>query len=289
MYQCPKCNQTIDLEGLPCHRANCLPKKHGVLRLLTDDFQTKLFEFEERFVSVREQSGVRIKDTSLYPKLPFIQGHPKYDFPEWAGFRNDLVIIKKTLKDRQGLRILNFGSWNGWLSNRLVEMGQNVTAISYFIDEYDGLGACQHYSNRWTSVQMDIEHGLQVLMETYDVIIINRGLSYLSNPYQTLTNLKQKLNPRGKLIITGIHIWNNSTLGKKRFEQKCQAYHDKYHQDLMLRPTKGYLDQQDQRSLKKLKVQLKPYPGLTIQNNLKKILRRSISRYYGLYTKPAVS
>ena len=160
---------------------------------------------------------------------------------------------------------MNYGSWNGWLSNNLVKWGHRVTAISYFSDEYDGLGAQQFYKNKWLSIQMDIEHNLDILEEKYDCIIINRGVGYLENPVKTVLELIDKLRSGGILLITGLNVYKDDKIPQQKIADFI-AYNDKkYNFPIFFTQSKGYLDANDIKNLKKLGIKLYPHSNKIIQ------------------------
>lgn len=282
---CPKCKQPVDFERLSCGGEQCLKNKNGVVRLFTDDFYQSFQQYENHFTAAREAEGVRIKDTTVYEQLPYLDNVLGRNSREWKAFREDLIVFQQVLKGRKNLKILNFGSWNGWLSNHLVKWGHHPLAIAYFADQYDGLGAQQFYKNNWSSVQMDIEGGLSVLEDVFDVIIVNRGVSFLVDPAKTIAELIKKLDTGGQLIITGLNHYEDTSKIEQQFEQHQKHYREKHGVELRFTPTKGYLSSKDIRQMMELGVQLKPYPNKQLQN-LRALFWRTKPAYkYGYYLK----
>ena len=42
------------------------------------------------------------------------------------------------IKGKKNLHILDYGGWNGWLSNYLSQKGHQLVTTDLFIDEFDG-------------------------------------------------------------------------------------------------------------------------------------------------------
>lgn len=283
MIRCPNCGNELNKELLACGTENCLSPKYGVARLLRPDFAKQLWTFEKGFQPIREEKGIRIKETALYEQLPYLPTGKGPAIAEWKQFQMDLKILKQQLRQRKKVRILNHGSWNGWLSNHLTNWGHEVTAIGYFIDEYDGLGAQQFYKNNWLSIQMDIEDDLDILEEKYDIIIINRGLAFTKHPIQLLEKLATKLVPNGQVFITGLNIHNNPSVAQENYEAYKKHFKEVYNFTLRLKPTKGYLDKQDKDNLRRLGVQFYVYPDKWLHQIRAMLLPTKTQFYYGIF------
>jgi SAM-dependent methyltransferase len=280
--RCPTCHQTIDLETGQCNQGHSLSPQHGVLRLMTADFYDSFGPYLKKFEAAREMEGLRIKNESIYEKLPFVDNLFGRHESEWMLFRSDWQVSSKMTGQQSSLKVLNYGAWNGWLSNLLVNQGHQVTAIGYFIDPYDGLGAVQFYRNDWLSIQMDIED-LSIIDEQYDFIILNRGISFCRDPLATVRQLIAKLKPEGRLLITGLDLYRKSTARRAQLEEFARHYRQKYSLDLFFRPAKGFIDRKDKRALETLGVRFHFYPQLW-KAHLKALVNRSRPwNYYGLF------
>ena len=245
MIICPNCKNVLDEEALTCGGKHCLKPKFGVARLLRSDFADRFLDYEKKFAEIRELEGVRIKDKTVYNKMPFLNPEEGKGFREWSACRADLKIISKLISGKTGLEVLNYGSWNGWLSNQLVLKGHKVTAIAYFIDEYDGLGANRHFDTQWLSVQMDIENDLDIIEKKFDCIILNRGVSFLEHPINIVELLIRKLNLGGLLIITGMNVYRKVDKVRQTKLEFWDSFKDKYGFDIRFTKTKSYLDSKD--------------------------------------------
>ncbi len=279
--RCPECSNVISPDGF-CGTDGCLTPVDGVWRLMTLAFYKELLPFLRGFEAMREQEGYRIKDTSLYSRMPFDSNYPPIFGDTFRQLERDLGWIHKRLPKRP-VKVLNYGSWNGWLSHQLAEHQHEVTAISYFIDSYDGLAAKKYFPTDWRAIQMNIED-LQIMDENFDVIIMNRGISYLTQPLMIVRRLMEKLTSSGLLLITGLNVYSNPISRQKTLADRAARYRRLYGVELFPFPTRGYLDQDDLSGLKQLGISLDACRyGLS---NLRSFFRPSRPRCYrGWYQK----
>jgi 2-polyprenyl-3-methyl-5-hydroxy-6-metoxy-1,4-benzoquinol methylase len=200
---------------------------------------------------------------------------------QWRLRRYDLAVVRRLLSGRRGQRILDVGAWNGWLSHRMAGDGHLVTAIDYFVDEFDGLGAKKFYSTSWQAIQMDLAD-LHVLDESFDAILLNRCVQFFPQPAAYVAQAKAQLAPGGLLILTGLELYRDPRAKAARVAQLLDSHRQRYGCELFLRPTKGYLDFADKAQLEAQGVQIKP-PWQLLPANLKARLRPTLPRHcYGV-------
>jgi SAM-dependent methyltransferase len=191
-------------------------------------------------------------------------------------------VVDTLLAGQAQGRILDVGAWNGWLSHQLARRGHEVTAVDYFIDPHDGLGARQFYSTRWQAIQMDLTD-LTILPGPYDVVILNRCLQFAPDPMAFAALAQTLVAPGGMLILTGLQLFFNAHVKAEQVKRYTREHRDQYGFDLFLRPTKGYLDWQDKNNMEQAGIVLRPYPQLRIAN-MKAWWRRTLPRhFYGFW------
>ena len=221
--------------------------------------------------------------TSSLPAIPAHIGDAQFQM-EWRVRRYDWQVIGRMLPDRsaRSIRVLDIGAWNGWLSHQLAQRGHDVTAVDYFVDEYDGLGARRFYSSTWRAIQLDLDD-LTVLDEPFDVMILNRCTQFFADPAALLRTTRARLAPEGQLIITGLQFFRDPRPKARAVTQAQQTYRARTGFDLFLKPTKGYLDFEDRRRFQADGVQLRAYPQLW-PANLKARFRPARPRHeYGVW------
>lgn len=254
--------------------------RDGVLVLLEPGFGRRLDQFTQAYSAVRAMENRRLLDEQAYSALPF-GSVVQHDF-QWRLRQYDLAVVRRLLNGRRGQRLLDVGAWNGWLSNRMADDGHSVTAIDYFVDEFDGLGAKKFYSTPWQAIQMDLKD-LHVLDENFDVIILNRCLQFFPKPVAYVALAKAKLAAGGLLIVTGMELFRDPRVKAALVADMLHVHRQRYGFELFLTPTKGYLDFEDKAQLQAQGVQVKVYRPL-LPANIKAMLWHTLPYHaYGIY------
>jgi SAM-dependent methyltransferase len=279
---CPDCRGQLNPVALECPRGHRFRHHDGVLVLLEAGFHQRLRAFTDRLTAIRAAEGRRITEPSVYEDLPFAAAAAGE--LEWRLRRYDLAVLSRLLRPGRPRRVLDVGAWNGWLSHRLAQGGHEVTAIDYFIDEHDGLGARRFYSTSWHAIQMDLSD-LSLLDDSWDVVIVNRCLQFFTDPAGFVAAAKEKVGDGGLLVLTGLQFFRDPAAKAREVERLRRHYRDSYDFVLFLRPTKGYLDGHDRAALRGLGVKLRPYPTLLPANLRSWIVRTRPSHAFGVWVR----
>jgi SAM-dependent methyltransferase len=280
---CPNCKSPVDPTEGVCGRGHRFPYRNGVLELTAEPFRSKLEAYLKTFEPYREKEGMRIKDPGIYPNLPFSK--PLENDPSWRAKQMDWKVVHSFLRDLPGPKGLDYGAWNGWLSNRLSAEGLDMTAASYFVDPFDGLGAIQHYSNKFQAIQMNMEDPF-ILDETYDLIVINRGLSFFQDPLGLLRELKAKLNPGGILLATGLFFFRKLNKRMKFLESLKESYKSETGTELFLTQTSASLDWHDLKAFREGEWHLQAYRFWQYRGWFTRIFPERPFLCYGWYKNP---
>lgn len=277
---CPSCREPIDERSLRCGGGHQFVETKGVLRLLDHGFGERLDRFLTAFQPLREADGRRIRDPSVFPLLPYALSRD----PEWRMRGYDLAVIRRLTAGRTRGSALDVGAWNGWLSHHLVAGGHVVTAVDYFVDELDGLGAQRFYPVRWRSVQMDLRD-LSVLEMRFDLVVLNRCIQFFEDPAAIVTAAAALVAPGGLLVATGLEVFSDPTVRRRQVVAMLERH--RRHGLEPFVPFKGYLDSHDRRELRAAGVELRSYPQLRMRiAQLRSLLDRDRGRqYYGVVTK----
>ena len=243
--------------GLVCAQGHTWAEEAGVVRLVSAEFAPRLRPYLTAFKDFRASEGKRLLDPTLYPGLPYSgEGQDRLEW-RWRGY--DLALITQLLAARRYLKVLDVGAWNGWLAHRLTLAGHQVTAVDYFDDEFDGRAAKKFHAAQWQAIQMDLTD-LDLLNETYDVVILNRCLQFFPDPLAYVETARRRVAPGGQLILTGLQFFRETRVKQADVamfrERLAQVGLD------FLHPTKGYLDFADRARLRGLGLSFQPYPQL---------------------------
>lgn len=281
MLNCPDCGQPLDVAALRCPSGHPVTVNDGIILLTSGLFRNRLNTFLSRYDELyrKEQPAWFPEEHS---QSPFVYSGPRKK--EWAYRRRSLGVVKKIIRSKSALSILEIGPWNGWLSNQLSEAGHDVVAVDYFLEEPYGLMSHIHFPNKWTVIQADIGD-LSIIASTYDMVIVNHCLQFQKDPECFCREVMDKLKPGGTLLVIGSPFFRN-TRSKLKTQQKLLArYRDRYNFELYLVPNKGHLDANDLKGLKELGMTFYSYPGNYFQRLLNGLITTRPRYVYGILRK----
>jgi SAM-dependent methyltransferase len=187
---------------------------------------------------------------------------------EWRLRRADLALIRTLLarrhpgpwSDEAVPTVLDVGAWNGWLSSRLAADGYRVVGCDLFAGP-SALGARDHREDDWLAVQLDPMH-LDPLELRFDAIILNRCLQYFPNPVTALGKVRSVLTRGGLIIATGIAVSRQPENTRRRLEEERSTFRQRFHMDLLVRPAKGFFDEDDVARLERAGLVTERYPDM---------------------------
>lgn len=264
--KCPECFEKLDSD-YKCLNKHQYSMEDGVLILLNSNFKHMLNNWLNNFHQFQKKDF----PISFFDNLP--ASGIQFNANIWKARKNDLTIITSQLfNGRQ--KILDLGSWNGWLANSLSKQGNEVTAIDYFIHEYNGLKAKNNYSNPvWFAIQMDLEN-LNVLDEKFDLIVVNRCISYFTDVNKQIKSIINMLAPNGKIIITGINV-STSNLEAKELTVAKKTFKNQFGENLFFKETKAFTSYDDLNDLKQSGFSVHRYPNF--KNLVKHLIRKDLN------------
>lgn len=274
--RCPVCREAVDAKRLVCASGHQFGVEDGVFRLIDPDLAAEIASLSVALSDFRDDRSTQDIPPEAYDRLP--DGRQGL---EWRLRRYDLRLIEHFLSGLGNLSILDVGAWNGWLSNRLAGLGHQVTAVDYFADLENGLGARRHFSGKWQAYQLDLMD-LSALEERYDLVILNRCLPFFPRPVETYRRAMKMVAPAGRLIATGLQLFADPKLHYRRLERERRTFKERYGRDLFLRPAKGYLNMDDGRGLAAAGLKLKGYRPLWLANLKSRFWQTAPRHVYGI-------
>jgi len=155
--------------------------------------------FEDIYFKVREKEGRIYSDKELI-QLPYISHHHIY-FEEWNLRKKSLRQLMEYLANlNKGLKILEIGCGNGWLSHRLSENpGFQVVGIDPHSEEIDQANRVFKNSNL-CFLKGSIEN-TQLKGELFDIILFAASIQYFPNLETIISKSFDHINPGGEIII----------------------------------------------------------------------------------------
>lgn len=136
-------------------------------------------------------------------------------------------VILSRLGEGRGRRALDVGAADGFLSERLTEMGWRVTAI-----ERDPAQVARASARCEQALAVDLEHDRPMLPGQYDAMVYGDVVEHLSNPLRVMRDLNRYLAP-GAVVIVSVpnvaHLWVRLSLLVGRFQYSDRGILDRTH------------------------------------------------------------
>ena len=284
--RCPICAGPVDGEAGFCAQGHLIGRgAGGVIRLMSPEFAARVDRFEDALadhLSRQARPELSSDDYADLPARPAARG-----IRAWVGRAQDLEIVRRCAPPGAGLRALDLGAWNGWLCDALSRAGHSVTAVSFFGGVDDGLGARGRYPNpAWMAIQMD-EDRLELIDETFDLVIINRSLHAAPDPVERLRAAVRLLRPGGRVIATGLPIFRDPSRRAAEFARTAAAFEARYGIPYRLVPGRDWLGPDEVAGLAGAGSAFDSYPRQRLRawkarlNPYSPVLRYLVVRYGG--------
>ena len=227
-FVCPRCKGELMFEApdqLRCEKeALTFRQVDGVWRFLLPERESHFSRFIEEYEKVRHFEGRFSANATYYRALPFqdLSGRFASDWKIRAASYRALTKVLKTHST-----ILDVGAGNGWLSNRLTDLGHEVYAVDLLTNSEDGLGAWRSYETKFTPVQAEFSY-LPFSFAFADALIFNASFHYAEDYEKVLAEGLRILKPSGSLIIMDSPVYRDETSGKAMLEERQSEFLARY-------------------------------------------------------------
>lgn len=204
LFCCPTCQAPLTVaetaaDCLACRRR--YSRTDWLFHLIAPEVAERMAPFVAQYRAVRSADGHGSRSVSAYRALPDV---PPDDplAAEWRVRRRSYDALCRTfqLHSSTGLRILDLGAGNGWLSNRLARAGHWPVAVDVNDDACDGLRVCHLYEDSFPLVQAHVDY-LPFAPGQFDLVVLNASLHYAADPVQTLVGASGLLGNGGSLVV----------------------------------------------------------------------------------------
>lgn len=259
---CPECFLPLHESSLQCAAGHKVNVSDGIIELYSKEFRKKLDSFLNNYHRAWTKLNSAWLENEINNAPFFYSGERKKD---WAYRRKSLAILKDVIQSKKKLSVLEIGPWNGWLSRQILNAGHQLVALDYFCEKPYGLKSVNEIPGQKICIQTNLSD-LSVINEKFDLIIVNHCLQFMEDPVMTISHLKKKLSPGGKLYIIGSPVYLQSQKKAQKIQLQKKLFFKDFGFELYFQAGKGYLDMNDQNALIKEGVHFKAYPGAGFKN-----------------------
>lgn len=168
---------------------------------------------------------VRIKENRIYTneevrELPYLKTHTHTK--EWNLRSKNTEILRRYIQQQysHGVKILEIGSGNGWLSNFLSEIpNSHITGIE--INEYELEQAKQVFQKH--NLVFEAKNLADISFSDYDIIIFAASIQYFEQPQQ-IFNLIFSQNSNSVIFCTDT-LWYRNEKEAQQAKQRSEKYY----------------------------------------------------------------
>jgi SAM-dependent methyltransferase len=219
-------------------------RRDGIWRLLSPQRQAYFEQFVTEYQIVRHAEQRGSTDPEYYRSLPFVDLTRRFSRDWRIRARSYSALVERVLlpleQPARALKILDLGSGNSWLSNRLAQRGHDVAAVDLVVDATDGLGAYVHYAASFMPVQADFGQ-LPFTGSQIDVVIFNASLHYATSYEDTLAEALRVLCASGQLAILDSPVYTSEASGAQMVRERESAFQRAYGFPSNAIPSENYL------------------------------------------------
>jgi SAM-dependent methyltransferase len=242
--QCPQCRRDVEPTGSISTNSSdgrgfrcpaCLfhmVHQHGIWKALLPGRESYVECFISEYQAIRSAEGRGSKNSEYYLELPYrdLSGR---NSAQWTVRAHTYRYIERKLlraleaNRRSGLKILDLGAGNGWLSYRLALRGHQAVAVDLLMNDEDGLGAARHFQSAVPAMFPRFQAELDCLPfagRQFDVAIFNASFHYSQNYTRTLGEALRCLKPGGTVIIADTAWYRRDESGQRMLSERRQAF-----------------------------------------------------------------
>jgi SAM-dependent methyltransferase len=226
---CPICHTSLERDASEAISGSLhCPVDHlqfkeidGIWRMLSPEAIDRLGDFIRSYEHVRMLEGRGSTDAEFYRSLPYARSIVGEWRKHWKLRAHSYERLLAMLAEEAAVRltIIDVGSGNSWLSNRLAEAGHNMIAVDLQTNDFDGLGCRKFYNNAWLSVQAEFD-SLPFPDSLADIVVFNASVHYSHNLTRSLGEAKRVLKPTGLIVVLDTPIYLSESSGRKMLAER---------------------------------------------------------------------
>lgn len=244
LFCCPTCQAPITLAATAADCFSCrrtFSRTDWLFHFIAPEVNERIAPFVAQYRAVRSADGHGPRSVAAYRALPDVPP----DDPQAAEWRvrrrsYDTLCRRFQLHASTGLRVLDLGAGNGWLSNRLARAGHRPVAVDVNDDACDGLRVCHLYEDSFPLVQAHVSY-LPFVPGQFDLVVLNASLHYAADPVQTLVEASRMLVDGGSLVVMDSPLFEKPEDGDAMVAGQTEQLRHRFGITQPIRPGVGFI------------------------------------------------
>jgi ubiquinone/menaquinone biosynthesis C-methylase UbiE len=213
-----------------------LRKEGGIWKTLSRASEEHFDRFMREYQAVRAAEGRGSEDPKYYLALPYrdLSGRNQ---SQWTIRSKSFRYLERSIlpsletTHRDGMKVLDLGAGNGWMSYRLALRGHQPVAVDLLTNDQDGLGAAVHFKQKlpmlFECVQAELK-SLPFADKQFDVAIFNASFHYSEDYEETLGEAIRCLVPGGPIIIADTAWYSRTESGELMVAERQSSFLNRY-------------------------------------------------------------
>jgi SAM-dependent methyltransferase/uncharacterized protein YbaR (Trm112 family) len=233
---CPECKTVLAPAGpdeLACPQdGHSYKKEEGIWRCLPPERASRYEAFLKDYETIRRAEGRGSTRPEYYRALPFAELSGEHSRDWQLRARSYGIFVERVLApvERQrgeGLKILDLGAGNAWLSYRMAQRKHLPVAVDLRTGRLDGLGAICQYDLPLSAVQADFDW-LPFREACFDLVVYNAALHYSTGYTTSLQEALRVMKPSGQMIVLDTPLYHQTASGEAMVGERERAFLKQY-------------------------------------------------------------
>ena len=234
--RCPRCFALVDT--LACAKCGFqMSVKDGVVQALLPERAEHYAHFIEDYEGIRAAEGRGSDSDDYYLGLPYNDASGR-NRKQWEirarSFKHlmkDVLAPAGSVLDAPGLKVLDLGAGNCWMSFRLALAGYRPVAVDLLMNRQDGLAAAAHYDSHLPRSIPRFQAEMTRLPfrdGQFDAIVFNASFHYSEDYEATLREALRCLKEDGRVIISDTPWYSREESGRQMIAERQAAFIQRY-------------------------------------------------------------
>ena len=231
--QCPRCRANID--RLDCQFCGLhMSVNNGIVNALSPDRAGHYSRFIADYERIRAAEGRGSQKDEFYLSLPYkdTSGRNSKQWKIRSRSYDYLMshVLGRNLR-REGGQILDLGAGNCWMSFRLALARYRPFAVDLLTNEYDGLGAAEHFRKHLPAMFPRFQAELARLPfqdEQFDAVIFNASFHYAEDYVTTLREALRCAKRGGMVIVSDTPWYSSEQSGRRMVLERNASFLERY-------------------------------------------------------------